>query len=282
MSKHDRWVQVTKDLDEHQLWLDFGQPNLADVRPNVRGICQHGFTEMVNNVVDHSGSADLYVAIEREDGRLSLTVKDNGIGVFRKIREALGLANDHAAALELAKGKVTTDPERHSGGGIFFTARMFDHFMLLSGEIIFNIRAGETNWWHEDIGKTESGTFVQMEIAETSERTTAEVFNQFAPPPSDYQFDTTVLALKLFGEGGGRLVSRSQAKRILSRLGAFKVVVLDFEGVEEVGPAFADEVFRVFLRAHPEIRIIPVGANEATDRMILRALARNGEASNGG
>jgi anti-sigma regulatory factor (Ser/Thr protein kinase) len=97
---------------------------------------------MVNNVVDHSGSEGVTVQVEREGHDVHVKVADRGIGIFRKIQEAFGLESEHAAALELAKGKVTTDPERHTGEGIFFTARMFDAFALMSGGLSFLFEAG--------------------------------------------------------------------------------------------------------------------------------------------
>lgn len=75
------------------------------------------------------------------------------------------------------------------------------------------------------------------------------------------------------------LVSRSQAKRLLARVDRFKTVLLDFSGIESVGQAFADEIFRVFRKQHPEVAILPCNANEAVERMINRALGANG---NGG
>jgi hypothetical protein len=47
--------------------------------------------------------------------------------------------------------------------------------------------------------------------------------------------------------------------------------VLDFTDIRTVGQAFADEVFRVFARAHPGIGLIPQNANEQITRMIRRA-----------
>jgi hypothetical protein len=67
------------------------------------------------------------------------------------------------------------------------------------------------------------------------------------------------------------LVSRSQAKRVLARTNRFKVVMLDFTGVVEVGQAFADEIFRVFASAHPEVKLDVVGANIDITNMITRA-----------
>jgi hypothetical protein len=46
--------------------------------------------------------------------------------------------------------------------------------------------------------------------------------------------------------GNESLVSRSQAKRLLARIDRFKIVIFDFEGIEQIGQAFANEVFRVF------------------------------------
>jgi hypothetical protein len=70
--------------------------------------------------------------------------------------------------------------------------------------------------------------------------------------------------------GDEKLVSRSQAKRMLARIDRFKVVIFDFAGVEAIGQAFADEVFRVFARRHPEIELASIHTNPAVNRMIRR------------
>ncbi len=70
---------------------------------------------------------------------------------------------------------------------------------------------------------------------------------------------------------GEKLVSRSQAKRILNRIEKFKTVLLDFEGVDSIGQAFADEVFRVFARRNPHITIQPTHTTETINRMIHAA-----------
>ena len=67
------------------------------------------------------------------------------------------------------------------------------------------------------------------------------------------------------------LISRSQARRVLMRLDRFNTVVFNFENVEQVGQGFADEVFRVFARAHPGIELIPIDANPQVMAMIRRA-----------
>jgi len=270
VSKH---LEVSPALQEDLVWKEHIAPALTGTPENVRAICHYGFTEMLNNVIDHSQSPSVSIQVERTAGRIKLLVLDSGIGVFRKIREALQLENDHQAAIELTKGKLTTDRSRHTGEGIFFTARVFDVFVLSSGTITLVCRPGVSDFWLENVAEAKSteGTFVSMEIDENSKRTTREVFERFSRSGGSYDFDRTVLALRLETESGGPLVSRSQAKRLLSRLDRFREVILDFDGVPELGPAFADEVFRVFAREHPGVLLLPLHANAEVAKMIDRA-----------
>lgn len=128
-------LPVTPSLDETTVWVERIQPLLKEIPPNVLSICQYGFTEMLNNVVDHSGSADVRLHIMQTTSRVSLRLADRGVGIFRKIQQALGLEDERLAILELGKGKFTTDPERHSGQGIFFTSKVVDTFVIVSGSI---------------------------------------------------------------------------------------------------------------------------------------------------
>ena len=57
----------------------------------------------------------------------------------------------------------------------------------------------------------------------------------------------------------------------MARLDRFKEVVLDFKGVTMIGPAFADEIFRVFSTQHPEVKLTPINAVDAVLQMIPRA-----------
>jgi hypothetical protein len=66
-------------------------------------------------------------------------------------------------------------------------------------------------------------------------------------------------------------MTRSQARRLLEGLDRFESIVFDFFGVEEVGQAFADEVFRVFKNRHPELQILSFNENEQVRQMISRA-----------
>jgi hypothetical protein len=73
--------------------------------------------------------------------------------------------------------------------------------------------------------------------------------------------------------GNDKLISRSQARRVVARVDLFKVVVFNFTSVPTIGQAFADEIFRVFAQQHPEIEIYASHANSEIKRMIERAKA---------
>jgi len=203
---------------------------------------------------------------------VELRVCDSGIGIFRKIKEACQLDDERAAILELVKGKFTTDPERHTGEGIFFTSRAFDRFALLSGTLSLIHHRQEEDWLIQDANPL-VGTHVFLRIAHWSPHTLREVFDRYSTNQDDYAFRRTHVVVSLARSEGEKLVSRSQAKRILARLERFREVVLDFKGIDTIGPAFADEIFRVFRSQHPEVNLVVHDASDEVQKMIRRAQA---------
>ena len=252
---------------------------LLEVLPtNVTDIWHYAFTEMLNNAIDHSEGSSVAVYVERTPATTKMGIHDNGVGIFKKIQRQFHLDEETHAVLELAKGKVTTDPSRHTGEGIFFTSRMMDHFGILSGEVYFSHQFGDPqDWISADRRSTAVGTHVFMELSNHTARTIKKVFDAYASPEGDYGFTKTVIPVRLAEYGDDKLISRSQAKRMLARVDRFKTVVLDFTGVKAIGQAFADEAFRVFTGEHPQIDVIAVNTNEAVQQMISRARTASAE-----
>ena len=274
MLEHHWTVSLILGLQEDQIWREHIEPLMKElmINPNVIDICHYGFTEMVNNVLDHSEGQTLTAHFKATAKNLKMSVSDDGIGIFEKIKQAYKLEDHRHAILELAKGKVTVDPKRHTGEGIFFTTRMFDYFAILSGRLFYSRKSKGDDWLIEDKDSDHRGTYVVMEIDRNSQRTAKEIFDKFASEAHSYGFTKTHVPVKLAIYGRESLISRSQAKRLLARFDRFKEVLLDFEGVEKIGQAFADEIFRVFKNAHPAIEIIWIRANDEVDKMIQRAL----------
>lgn len=278
---------------EHDVWEADIFPQLADLPENALDVWRYCFTEMFNNAIDHSGGFRVTVRLKSTAINVELVIIDNGVGIFKKIQRAMKFADARYSALELAKGKFTTDPERHTGEGIFFTSKVLDAFDISSGGVYFaspssarfslaesalasstTTRKTSSTTSPKTTGTSESaqaGTAVWMKLRNTTTRSLKEVFDAFASPDNDYTFNKTIVPVKLAEQNPNDLVSRSQAKRLLLRIDRFRTVILDFKNVNWIGQAFADEIFRVFARSHPDIAMQFMNANDDVTRMIKRA-----------
>lgn len=267
------WVEnyeISPDLAEDVVWSQEIKPRLGKMPDNVLDIWNYAFTEMFNNAIDHSTGKSIEMHLSMSATETDIALYDDGVGIFEKIKRELGLPNENHAVIELAKGKLTTDPDRHTGEGIFFTSRMVDSFTILSGGTCLIHRFGNQEDWILEADQEFPGTGVLMKLNNHTARSIKTVFDQFSSG-DDYGFTKTVVPVKLAQYGDDKLISRSQAKRLLTRFERFKVVILDFDGVDSVGQAFADEVFRVFPNMHPDIDLTAINATTAVEQMINRA-----------
>ncbi len=235
---------------------------------NIMAICEHGFTEMLNNAIDHSGDKTAYIYVDQTYAYIEFFIRDRGIGIFQKIQQACGLESPQQALLELSKGKLTTYPAKHAGEGIYFTSRMFDRFVIRSGTLSYHRRREEDSDWLIDVSEHghRQGTLIYMKISTNAHWKKNDVFEKYQD--DDLRFRQTHVPIALAREPGQNLVSRSQAKRILSRFEQFTEVLLDFQDVDEIGQGFADEIFRIFPEAHPNIPLKVINATPEINRMI--------------
>ena len=263
------WTYTSENhLDEDKVWRQDISPNLNELLPNVRQICQYGLTEMLNNAFAHSASKEFNIKLSMNEQEVIFEIIDSGIGVFAKVQNDLGLDDPRHSVLELAKGKFTSDPQNHSGEGIFFTSRVFDQFSIRSGKLLFF--GGRNGDWHlEEFPESEiAGTVIRMMICKDSSLKIADIFNEYTDPDKNPGFHKTVIPLKLMEQDGYSLISRSQAKRLINRFDRFLEVIIDFSGVEMIGQGFADELFRVFANAHSGVNLQPVNCSQNVENMI--------------
>ncbi|REJ88725.1 MAG: DUF4325 domain-containing protein [Planctomycetota bacterium] len=265
----------TEGLMEDVPWSRTIRPMLAGAPQNVIDITGVAVTEMVNNVIDHSGSPDVVIDVRYTAATVDVTIVDHGVGIFHKVKQECGLNEEREAVLELVKGKLTTAPKEHTGYGIFFTSRMCDLFAIYSGRLMFTHIQPDNDWLFEQDRDEVPGTTVRLTIAMSTDRTAKDVYDQFCPPDAegDFSFSKTHVPIRLAQYADEQLVSRSQAKRVLVRFEKFKEVLLDFRGVDFIGQAFADEIFRVFPLAHKDVNLVFINANPTVKRMIQLARA---------
>ena len=82
----EKQYEIHAPKSESVIFSDVLQPEIAHLPPNVRLIWEYAFTEMVNNVIDHSESPVLHVTILTDDVNTSVLIADDGVGIFQKIK----------------------------------------------------------------------------------------------------------------------------------------------------------------------------------------------------
>lgn len=261
-----RRALALKSSNEDLIWDDVeARLQLArTLRPNVMAIARYAFTEMLNNAIEHSKSARGALRVELGTSSLTFEIRDHGIGAFHSIASKLHLPDEEAALIELVKGKTTTMPEAHAGEGIFFTSRVGDSFLLKSHRITVEWKRAPHDVF---ISQTRFlvGTLVQFSVSRNARQKLEDVFQEFAPPEYDFQFQKTRVLVKLLRKD---YVSRSEARRLLTNLEKFREIAIDFRDVHSVGQGFADEVFRVFVNRNPSIIVRSENAPPAVQAMI--------------
>jgi anti-sigma regulatory factor (Ser/Thr protein kinase) len=264
------WTVPLEGAEEDRIWRE----HVADVEPipsldlPARDIHQYAFTVMLNNAIDHSEGTTAEIRIREIPGGLQVSIRDNGIGVFTKIARDSGLAPDQVVG-ELSKGKLTTEPSRHTGEGIFFTSKAVGRFLLEGDGTAFVVEGGiDQPDWAVGPSAVERGTRVTWDVPREPSHSLSEVFARFASEDT-FEFSRTVTHVALFS-GSQSLISRSEAGRLARRLEDFDVATIDFSGIEMVGQGFADELFRVWASIHPNVTLLPVNTTPAVAQMIGR------------
>lgn len=279
-TKEFSYIRKDTILEDKVFYCDI-LPYLDNLPAESKNIWAYAFMEMMNNALEHSMSEYIYCSLKKDYLYTEITVMDDGIGIFKNIRNTLtertGRQADYQDALiELYKGKFTSNSLCHSGEGIFFTSKIMREFAIWSDNAIFSSGCFEKNEfvqshlisYYTHVKKI--GTMVVMKLENDTTRKLREVFDMYSSV--DEGFVKTMIPIKEvcpYGEP----IARSQARRILYRLEEFKTVELDFLGVEFMGQGFADEVFRVFQNKYPDIELLPVNANETVLRMIKHVRA---------
>lgn len=256
-------------LGEDRIFERDIEAKLLNLPKNVFSAWRYAFTEMMNNAIEHSSATTINVTVFRNVLKTSIVIADNGKGIFNNIREYVknekneDLTLKECAALLFA-GKFTTAKSMHSGEGIFFTSHLMDSFKIISDGVVFTRNNfDDTNF--ETSAK--DSTTVVMELNNNSNKTTREVFNRFSD--IDEGFIKTQIPIAHIFSGTGP-VSRSEARRLGELIVKFKQVDLDFVNVEEVGQAFVHELFIVWQRNNPDIKLNILNACDDVDFMIRR------------
>jgi anti-sigma regulatory factor (Ser/Thr protein kinase) len=254
-------------LQEHVPWSRDFAPFFA-LPVEVRRMAQHAFCELVNNAVDHSEGTGVTVSMRQTPTQLQLLVSDDGRGLFDKLRETFALGDPSLAMLELSKGRLTSQPARHTGRGLFFTARIADVLDLHANDSAFQRRGWQGGAWHAGRALRQQGTSVYVAIALDTRRTLDSALQAHSFDGSAAGLDCTTVPLVLVTSEHTSLESRAQARCVVERLGQFRRAEIDFAGIPSIGHAFADELFRVMAAREPDLELVPVNMAAPVARLV--------------
>ncbi|MFC1666528.1 STAS-like domain-containing protein [Candidatus Omnitrophota bacterium] len=275
LKKEDKVYKVrlrNKKIQEDFVYnrVIYRMPSLKKLQKNTQDIIRYAFTEMLNNAIEHSSSEYIDILLTLTSDTASFNVTDKGIGIFKHIQKKFKLADEYDALTEILKGKRTTMPSKHTGEGIFFTSKTADVFKIESAKIGLIIDNKVKDIYTNEI-KYRKGTKVYFQVNKNTRKDISTIFAQYTD--SDYKFNKTKVIVKLYHKNV-EYTSRSQARRLITGLNKFKVVILDFNQVKTIGQGFADEIFRVFLLSNPGVAIEPTNCSRAVDFMIKRVRSK--------
>lgn len=239
----------------------------------VQRIAQHIFGELLNNAIDHSGGQSVTVSLRQTPSHVQLLVSDDGCGVFDQLARSFALDDPALAMLEISKGKLTSQPARHAGRGLFFTSRLADVFDLHANDTAFQHRLWDGGGWRPGRALKRRGTSVYAAVALDTTRSLDAVLKTYSLDGAGYGFERTVVPLRLMAAPGVGLDSRAQARRIAARLQQFRRAEVDFEGVPAIGHSFADELFRVLPPQIDGVDLVPMNMTPAVAAMVASVRA---------
>ncbi len=271
-------VSELSEYDDQVIYKDILP--LLNVNENSDRIWRYSLSEILNNAIEHSSAANVTVHIDTCYLYTRISLTDDGIGIFKHVAEAMkGYGKSNAsiddAVTELYKGKFTSDPDHHTGEGIFFTMRLLDKTSIISdGTLIRHGYDGESTYIRSHLlayamKLTKKGTVVIMQLSNDTSRDPAEVFDTYTDMDEGF-YKTRIPVFEACLDSAP--IARSQARRLCLRLDSFKEVILDFEKADIMGQGFADELFRVYQKDHPEVVLTPINMNADVQHMYLRTV----------
>ena len=272
-TEHSFEYQNNGSLGEDRIFEKDIAPLIAGLPQNVFSVWRYAFTEMMNNAIEHSAASAICVAVLKNALSTVIIIADNGMGIFNNIRNYVKKEKNEDISLEesatlLFAGKFTTAESMHSGEGIFFTSHLMDSFMIVSESVVFS-RDNFSDLNFESHTFDDQSTTVIMELDNNSKKTTREIFNRFSDIDEGF-IKTQIPIAHIFSCAGP--VSRSEARRLGELIVKFKEIELDFINVEEVGQAFVHELFIVWQRNNPDVKLTVSNACDDVDFMIRRVI----------
>tara|TARA_Y100000591_G_C21853224_1_gene713089 strand:- start:4613 stop:5623 length:1011 start_codon:yes stop_codon:yes gene_type:complete len=245
-------------------------PHLNKLPDNVAQIVKFSMAALLQNIIDHSNSDQLYFKLYFNHDCFHAILRDNGKGLFSHISSTNNLGSLNNAAIELVKGGVTTDKENHSGYELNAVMHLFDSFKIESNGMYLDYNHIDQSYISGESAQLQ-GTRMHFKISPFSKRTCHEIFKKIF----DVENKTLSIPINLLAiSDSDQINSRDQAREILNNISGSKKIKFDFKSVNLISPAFADELIRKIKNTDPNIEIQWINSNETIDMMMSHFLKR--------
>ena len=267
---YNKTIPIDSNFISYEVTQKYILIHLKSLPKNIFQICEYSIEALINNVIDHAKATSLYVKLFLTYSDLHIILSDNGSGLFKNITTKLDLDHIQSAAIEIAKGQITTSPSEHSGDALNTIFHLFDKVKIDSSG--FGISYDSKNMkWKIDYSKQKQGTRVHLQINPNSERTIEDVFQKLF----NKQKESFRIPINLIKDPSkNSLNSNLQAKNIFRGINYIKEIQFDFCHIDLIGPAFADELVRQSRSIDKEVVIDWVNANKTIDLLMKRAIER--------
>ena len=244
-------------------------PNLNSVALNIYEICEFSIMALLSNALDHAQATKLHYKLYVSPNDVHFVLSDNGIGIFENLNNSLILEDIQVAAIEIAKGRITTDPQNHGGDELMTVIHLFDKVTIDSSGICLTYY-NKKNEWTVTRSSQQKGTRIHLEIKSNSRRTCQEIFRQIF----DRENKLVRIPVNLVRSDGEQVNSRIQAQSLLHNIKDLTEIEFDFKNIELIGPAFADELVRKTKEKNQIANIKWTNSTKMVDLLMSRAINR--------
>lgn len=266
---YSKSIEITDEVSPSQILKNQILPNFSTLNKNIYEICEFSIMAILANTFEHSKATRLNYKLFITPTETHIFMSDNGLGIFSKIQDKLELGSTQIAVIEVAKGHVTTDPKNHAGEELMTVIRLFDHVTIEASGLCLSYFSDSKNWSVTSSQQT-NGTRFHLEIKTNSRRTCQETFHQIF----NQENKSVRIPVNLIRAKNELVNSRSQAKKLLLNIREMEEIKFDFNNIELIGPAFADELIRTTKHKNDSADIKWVNSNETVDLLMSRAVDR--------
>ena len=244
-------------------------PNLNSVALNIYEICEFSIMALLSNALDHAQATKLHYNLYVSPNDVHFVLSDNGIGIFENLNNSLILEDIQVAAIEIAKGRITTDPQNHGGDELMTVIHLFNKVTIDSSGICLTYY-NKKNEWTVTRSSQQKGTIIHLEIKSNSRRTCQEIFRQIF----DRENKLVRIPVNLVRSDGEKVNSRIQAQSLLHNIKDLTEIEFYFKNIELIGPAFADELVRKTKEKNQIADIKWTNSTKMVDVLMSRAINR--------